>query len=152
MKNEADIFRIVFCSGRRPMVQVSIKFEVSPMGTSEILGDQIWNGPIEFLEVLSKQLWFIRCRRQHLCPIEQRRYSRFTSVQNNICNLPKVPRATFLESEGLFCFISICKFGSFKNPSAMITRLSELYFRFRFIQLVQRKKVISKNYGSSRSS
>ena len=35
----------------------------------------------------------------------------------------------------------------------MITRLSELYFRFRrFIQLVQRKKVVSMNYGSSRSS
>ena len=29
------------------------------------------------------------------------------------------------------CFISICKFGSFKNPFATITSLSELYFRFR---------------------
>ena len=27
------------------------------------------------------------------------------------------------------CFISMCKFGSFKNPFAMITSLSELYFR-----------------------
>ena len=54
---------------------------------------------------------------------------------------------------GLFCFISICKFGSFKNPFAMITSLSELYFRFRrFILLVQTKKVISMNYGSSTSS
>ena len=26
------------------------------------------------------------------------------------------------------CFISICKFGSFKNPFATITSLSELYF------------------------
>ena len=54
-----------------------------------------------------------------------------------------------LGSEGLFCFSSICKFGSFKNPLATITILSEFYFRFRrFILLVQ-KKVISMNYGDS---
>ena len=36
------------------------------------------------------------------------------------------------------CFISICKFGRFKNPFASITSLSELYFRNRrFILLVQ---------------
>ena len=40
----------------------------------------------------------------------------------------QVPRAKFLGSGGLFCFISIWKFGSFKNPFAMITGLSELYF------------------------
>ena len=52
--------------------------------------------------------------------------------------------------DGLFCFISICKFGSFKNPFAMITSLSEIYFRFkRFVLLVQTEKVISMNYGSS---
>ena len=51
------------------------------------------------------------------------------------------------------CFISICKFGSFKNPFAMITSLSELYLRIRrFFSLVQTKKVISMNYGSSTSS
>ena len=67
--------------------------------------------------------------------------------------LPKVPRAKFLGSNGLFCFISICKFGSFKNPFATITSLSELYFRFRrFILLVQTKKSISMNYGSSTNS
>ena len=48
--------------------------------------------------------------------------------------------------------ISIGKFGSFKNPFAVITSLSELYFRFRrFILLVQMKKLISINYGSSTS-
>ena len=48
-------------------------------------------------------------------------------------------------SDGIFCFISIYKFGSIKNPFTMITSLSELYFRFRkFILLVQMKKVISK--------
>ena len=51
------------------------------------------------------------------------------------------------------CFISIIKFGSFKNPFAMITSLSELYFRFRwFILLMQMRKVISMNYGSITSS
>ena len=44
-------------------------------------------------------------------------------------------------SDGLFCFSSICKFCSFKNPFATITGLSELYFRFRrFVLLVQTKK------------
>ena len=43
--------------------------------------------------------------------------------------------------------------GSFKNPFATITSLSELYFRFRrFILLVQIKKMISMNYGCSTSS
>ena len=52
-----------------------------------------------------------------------------------------------------FCFSCVCKFGSLKNPFATITSLSELYFRFRrFILLVQTKKVISMNYGSSTSS
>ena len=36
----------------------------------------------------------------------------------------KVPRAKFLRSGGLFCFISTCKFVSFKNPFATITSLS----------------------------
>ena len=42
----------------------------------------------------------------------------------------QVTRAKFLRSNGLFCFISICKFGSFKNTFAAITSLSELYFTF----------------------
>ena len=55
----------------------------------------------------------------------------------------------FLGSE-LFC---LCKFGSFQNPFATTTSLSELYFRFRkFILLLKTKKVISRNYGSSTSS
>ena len=35
-----------------------------------------------------------------------------------IGNSPNVWRAKFLLKNGLFCFISICKFGSFKNPFA----------------------------------
>ena len=107
---------------------------------------------IRFLRnVFRKQFCFIRCRRQHLRVVEQRRCSRFTCVENIIGSLPKVPRAKFLGSDGLFRFISICKFGSIKNSFAMIASLSELYFRFRFILLVQTKKVISRIYGSSTS-
>ena len=58
-------------------------------------------------------------------------YSRFTFAESTIGSSPKLPRARFLESDGLFCFISVCNFGSFKNPFATIASLSELYFRFR---------------------
>ena len=58
----------------------------------------------------------------------------------------------YLGSDGLFCFISTCKFGSFENSFANITSLSELYFRFRrLILLVQMKNMISVTYGSSTS-
>ena len=51
------------------------------------------------------------------------------------------------------CFISICKFGSFKNALATITSLLELYFKFRrSILLVQTRKVISMNFGRRTSS
>ena len=67
--------------------------------------------------------------------------------------LAKVLRTKFLESDRLFCFISICKFGRFKNPFATSTSLSKLYFRFRrFILLVEWKKVIAINCGSNTSS
>ena len=80
-------------------------------------------------------------------------YNRFTFVEKTISNSPKVSRTRFLGHDGVFCFISIWKFGSFKNPFATVTSLSELYFRFkRFILLIQMKKVISMNCGSSTSS
>ena len=51
------------------------------------------------------------------------------------------------------CFISICKFGSFKNPFPMVTGLSDLSLRLRrFILLVETKNTISMNYGGSTSS
>ena len=63
------------------------------------------------------------------------------------------PRVTFLVSNRLFCFISKCKFGSFKNTFGTITSLPELYFGFRrFILLVQTKRLFSMNYGSNTSS
>ena len=81
------------------------------------------------------------------------RYSRFTFSETTIGNLPKIQKAKFLRSDGLFCFISISKVVSFKNPFATITSMAELHFRFRrSILLVQTKKVISMNYGSRKSS
>ena len=69
--------------------------------------------------------------------------------KNTISNLPKILRAKFMGSDGIYCFIGICKFGSFKNLFATIISLPELYFRFkRFILLVQRETMISMNYGS----
>ena len=68
-------------------------------------------------------------------------------------NLPKFSRAKVMGSDGLFCFSSICKFGTFKSPFATTASLSELYDRFkRFVLLVQKKKVISMNRVSSTSS
>ena len=81
-------------------------------------------------EVFSQQVCFNRRKKQHLWDVE-----------NNISDLPKVPRAKFLESDRFFRFISKIKFGSFKNPSD--------YFRFsRLNLLVQTKKLISMSYGS----
>ena len=45
-------------------------------------------------------------------------------------------KAKFLGSDLLFCFISICKLGSFKNLSATINSLSKLYFRFNRVYSV----------------
>ena len=74
-------------------------------------------------------------------------------AENTISNSPEVTRAKFVGSNGLFSFISICKFGSFKNPFATITRLSEIYLRIRtFFPLLQTNKVISMNYRSSTNS
>ena len=64
----------------------------------------------------------------------------------------KSPQPSFWEVMDS-CFISICKFGSFKNPFATITSLSELFFRCRtFILSVKIKEVISISYGRSKST
>ena len=55
--------------------------------------------------------------------------------------LAKVRRAKFLGSDGLFCVITVSKFGSFKNPFATNDCLPELYFSFkRYVLLVPTKK------------
>ena len=67
-----------------------------------------------------------------------------------ICQKSREPRYWGLMDS---CFISILNFGSFKNPFTKITSLSELSFKIKkFILLVQTKKVISMNYGSSTRS
>ena len=62
-------------------------------------------------------------------------------------------RTKFLGSNWLFCFISICKFGSFKNPFATITSLSKLTLEAEDLSFWSKmKKMISMNYGNSTSS
>ena len=74
---------------------------------------------------------------------KKRRYSTFTFVENAINHSPKIERATFPGNDRLFCFVSISKFDSFKNPFAMITNLPELHFTYRRFLLVQTKEVVS---------
>ena len=69
-------------------------------------------------------------------------------AEKTISTLPKVSRAKFLESDGLFCFSSKYKFGSFKNPFAIIIGLSKLYFRFtRFILWTMAAAQAAENHG-----
>ena len=78
--------------------------------------------------------------------------SRFAFVRKLLAIRQKVPRAKFLGSYGIYCFSSLCIYGSLKNAFATNSTLSEHKFRFRrFILLVQKKEVISMNYGSSTS-
>ena len=109
---------------------------------------------LKFLENLSvNNFALLDAKDNNSRPLNRVWSSRFAFFENTTGNLPKVPRAKFQGSDGLFCFIGICNFGSFKNPFTIITDLSKLYFRFtRFILLVQMKKVISVNYGDCTSS
>ena len=79
-------------------------------------------------KVFSKQFCFIKCRKQQLRALLWSKWSRFAFAENTISNSPKVLRAKFLGSDGLFCFVSICKFGSFKSLFATITNLSTLFY------------------------
>ena len=67
-----------------------------------------------------------------------------------ICQKSREP--SFREVMDSCDLVAYASFSSFENLFAAITSLSELYFRFRrFILLVQMKKVISMNCGSSTS-
>ena len=70
--------------------------------------------------------------------------------RGGIADLPLLCK--FLESNRLFCFISMCKFGSFKNLSQRLLACLDFTLESRFILLLQTKKVISMNYSSSTSS
>ena len=52
--------------------------------------------------------------------VQYKRYRRFIFVGNIIGKSSKFTRANFLGSYGLFYFIRICKFGSFKNLLACL--------------------------------
>ena len=104
---------------------------------------------LEFLEKFSANNFALSDAKDNT----SRPLNRFTFVENTISNLPKFTRAKFLVSNWHFCFISMWKFGSFRNHFATITGLSQFCFRIRrFIHLVKTKKVISMNYGSSTGS
>ena len=97
----------------------------------------------EFLERFLANYFALSDAEDNLCgPLNREGiYSRFTIVAKTFSNLPNLPRTKFLGSDGRFSFSSICKFGSFKNPFAKTTRLTELSFRFRrFILLVYKNK------------
>ena len=97
---------------------------------------------LEFLEEFSaNDVVLLDAEDNTSSPLNRAGIADLLLLRTIISNLPKVLRATFLGSDGLFCFISICKFDSFKNPFAMITSMPELYFRIRiFTLLVQKKK------------
>ena len=61
-----------------------------------------------FGKLFSKQLCFIRCRRQHL-KADKQRYSSFIFVWEHYKQFLKVLGAKFLRSHRLFCFICIYK-------------------------------------------
>ena len=85
-------------------------------------------------------------------------YLFFTHANHPMCYIICLCMSVCMQSLGshntaCFCFISVHKFGRFKNPFETITNLPGLYFRFRrFILLLQTKKVISMNYHSTTSS
>ena len=55
------------------------------------MGKEISESSRVLRKVFSKQFCFIRCRRQHLRPIEKRMYSRYTFVKNDIKKKPYGP-------------------------------------------------------------
>ena len=68
-----------------------------------------------------------------------------------ICQKSREPR--FWDVIDSFVLLPYASLAASRTRFAMITNVSELYFRFRrFILLVQTKKVISMNYDSSTSS
>ena len=97
---------------------------------------------LEFLEKFSADTFALSDAEDNTSNLLNRgtSYTRFF-VENTIRNSPKVPRAKFLEVMGSFVLVAyVWQFCSFKNPFAVITSLSELYFRFRgFILLAQMK-------------
>ena len=101
------------------------------------------------ISVLSKQFCSIRCKKTSR-PTNRVGDSRFTFIENlrKLLAIRKKSRETIFWEVWDFCFTSLSKFGSFKNPSAMITNMSELHSRYRrFILLAQTKVAIPLSYA-----
>ena len=93
---------------------------------------------LEFQEkFLAKNFALSDAEDNNSSPLNRRGIADLPLLRTLLAICQKVLRTKFLGSDGLFYFSSMCKFGSFKNLFAMITSLSEIYFRFRrFILLV----------------
>ena len=74
-------------------------------------------------------------------------------LSNTISNSPKAAKPKFLVSGRLFCFISISKFGSFKNLFPMINSLSKFTLDSKIYSIgTNEKKKISMSCGSITSN
>ena len=102
---------------------------------------------LEFLEKFSANNFALSdAEDNNSGPLNRRGIPDLSLLRTILAIRQKSQEPKFLEGNRLFCFISICKFVSSKNPFATITSLSELCFTIRrFILLVQMKKVISMN-------
>ena len=104
-----------------PVSSVNWSFRLVPEGKAGIT----WVIKIRIIrKVFCKLFCFTKSRKKHFRSVKQKRYSRFTFVENTISNTPKVIRVKFLGSDWLFCFISISIFGNLKNIFTTITSLS----------------------------
>ena len=101
----------------------------------------------------SIQLCLIRYIRQNPKTIKLRKNNKFTFVENTISNSQSLAWAKLLESDRLFSFNKIRKFGSFQYPLAMTFSMPKFRFNHKtFATLVKMKEVISMSYDSSTSS
>ena len=99
----------------------------------------------------SSRFCFIRCRRNTSGPLNRAGIADIPLLRT-LAIRQKSREPSFWEVIELFYFISISKFGSFKNHFATITSLSELYFRITRFIMIKTKTVISMNFGSSTSN
>ena len=76
-------------------------------------------------KVFSILFCFTRCRSQHLCLLNR------GGIADLLRNLLAIRQNSRGPSDGLLCFSTICKFGSFKHPFASIASLPKLYFWIR---------------------
>ena len=107
---------------------------------------------LEFLEKFSANNFALSDAEDNISgPLNRGGIANLPLLRTLLVTLQKSRESSFQEVMDYYYF-RICKFGSFKNPFATITSLSEFHLRIRFFSLVQTKKVISMTYGSGTSS